>query len=118
VPPLAPPPTSAGRVAAKPKSARGPKRPPAVAITIATTDTEPPQWRIEAKVGVRVVLRSGSVSPSRVWELVGMLDDETLTRAVGSILDDQRKAAQARAEQLTAELAQVRAELEALPGVT
>ena len=44
-----------------------------------------------------------------------MLEDETLTRAVGTILDDQRKAAMARADQLTAELAQVRAELEALP---
>jgi hypothetical protein len=112
-PPATPPAT---RVAAKPKASRGAKRPPAVAITIATTDTDPPQWRIEAKVGVRVVLRSGSVSPARVWDLVGMLDDETLTRAVGTILDDQRKAAMARADQLTAELAQVRAELEALPG--
>jgi hypothetical protein len=102
-------------VAAKPKGARAAKRPPAVAITIATTDTDPPQWRIEARVGVRVVLRSGSVSPARVWDLVGMLEDETLTRAVGTILDDQRKAAMARADQLTAELAQVRAELEALP---
>ncbi len=104
------------RAAAKPRAARGAKRPPAVAITIATTDTDPPQWRIEAKVGVRVVLRSGAVSPARVWDLVGMLDDETLTRAVGTILDDQRKAAMARADQLATELAQVRAELEALPG--
>jgi hypothetical protein len=113
--PPAAPPAPAARVAAKPKGARAAKRPPAVAITIATTDTDPPQWRIEARVGVRVVLRSGSVSPARVWDLVGMLEDETLTRAVGTILDDQRKAAMARADQLTAELAQVRAELEALP---
>jgi hypothetical protein len=113
--PPAAPPAPAARVAAKPKGARAAKRPPAVAITIATTDTDPPQWRIEARVGVRVVLRSGSVSPARVWDLVGMLEDETLTRALGTILDDQRKAAMARADQLTAELAQVRAELEALP---
>ncbi len=113
--PPAVPPAPAARPPAKPKGTRGAKRPPAVAITIATTDTDPPQWRIEARVGVRVVLRSGSVSPARVWDLVGMLDDETLTRAVGTILDDQRKAAVARADQLTAELAQVRAELEALP---
>jgi hypothetical protein len=113
--PAAPP---AARPPVKPKAGRGAKRPPAVAITIATTDTDPPQWRIEAKVGARVVLRSGSVSPARVWELVGMLDDQTLTRAVGTILDDQRTAALARADQLTAELARVRAELEALPGAT
>jgi len=66
-------------------------------------------------VGARVVLRSGSVIPARVWELVRMLDDETLIRAVGTVLDDQRKAAQARADALATELAEVRAELEALP---
>jgi hypothetical protein len=102
--------------APKPKSTRGgAKRTPAVAITIGTTDTEPPQWRIEAKVGARVVLRSGSVGPARVWELVRILDDQTLIRAVGTVLDDQRKAAQARADALATELAEVRAELEALP---
>ena len=94
----------------------GGKKSPAVTITIATTDSEPPQWKIEARVGVRVVLRSGTVSPARVWELVQQLDDETLTRTVGGVLDDQRRAAQARADALAAELAQVRAELEALPG--
>ena len=94
----------------------GGKKSPAVTITIATTDSEPPQWKIEARVGVRVVLRSGTVSPARVWELVQQLDDETLTRTVGGVLDDQRRAAQARADVLAAELAQVRAELEALPG--
>jgi hypothetical protein len=109
-------PAPAAPSAVKPKTTRGgAKRTPTVAITIATTDTEPPQWRIEAKVGARVVLRSGSVGPARVWELVRMLDDETLIRAVGSVLDDQRKAAQARADALATELAEVRAELEALP---
>jgi hypothetical protein len=115
-PATATPPAPAAPTAVKPKATRGgPKRTPAVAITIATTDTEPPQWRIEAKVGARVVLRSGSVTPARVWELVRMLDDETLIRAVGTVLDDQRKAAQARADALATELAEVRAELEALP---
>ena len=104
--------SAATSTATKPSGA---KRTPAVAITIATTDSEPPEWRIEAKVGARVVLRSGSVTPARVWELVRMLDDETLIRAVGTVLDDQRKAAQARADALATELAEVRAELEALP---
>ncbi|MEP6559675.1 MAG: hypothetical protein ABJD68_01180 [Nakamurella sp.] len=97
------------------KPSRGNRRTPAVAITIATTDTEPTQWKIEARVGARVALRSGSVAPARVWELVRLLENEALTKAVGSILDDQRKAAQARADILAAELAQVRAELDALP---
>jgi hypothetical protein len=45
-----------------------------------------------------------------------MLEDETLTRAVGGILDEQRKATQARADALASELARVQAELEELPG--
>ena len=97
------------------KGPRGGKKSPPVTITIATTDTDPPQWKIEARVGVRVVLRSASVSSARVWELVRQLDDETLTSTVGGILDEQRRSAQARADALAQELAQVRAELEALP---
>jgi hypothetical protein len=97
------------------KNPRGPRRSPPVSITIATTDAEPTQWRIEARVGARVVLRHGSVSPARVWELVQQLEEPTLITAVGGILDEQRKAAQARADALAAELAKVQAELEALP---
>ncbi len=101
--------------------ARPPARPtakrrgPAVAISVGTTDADPPQWRIEARVGSKVVLRNGSVPPARVWELVGMLGDESLIRAVGSVLDEQRQAAQSRADALAAELARVRAELAELP---
>ncbi len=97
------------------KNPRGPRRSPPVSITIATTDAEPTQWRIEARVGARVVLRHGSVSPARVWDLVRQLEEPTLITAVGGILDEQRQAAQARADALAAELAKVQAELEALP---
>ena len=98
------------------RSARGPRRAPAVSITIATSATEPTQWRIEARVGARVAVRASAVSPVRVWELVRMLHDDTLIRAVGSILDEQREAAQSRVDALSAELALVKAELDALPG--
>lgn len=101
----------AGKPAAK-------RRGPAVAISIGTTDTDPPQWRLEAKVGAKVVVRHGSVAPARVWELVGLLGDETLSRAVGAVLDEQRQAAQSRADALAAELAAVQAELAELPEPT
>jgi hypothetical protein len=112
--------------AARPKAVRAAKsvkpaakrRGPSVAISIGTTDTDPPQWRLEAKVGAKVTVRNGSVPPARVWELVGMLGDETLSRAVGTVLDEQRQAAQSRADALAAELAAVRAELAELPGPT
>jgi len=104
--------------AARPAKSAAKRRGPAVAISIGTTDTDPPQWRLEAKVGAKVVVRNGSVPPARVWELVGMLGDETLSRAVGTVLDEQRQAAQSRADVLAAELAAVRAELAELPGPT
>ena len=99
----------------KAKSAKGPRRTPPVSITVATTASEPVEWKIEARVGTKVAVRSAVVSPARVWEFVRLLDNEALSQAVGSILDEQRTAAQARADALTAELAQVRAELDALP---
>jgi hypothetical protein len=98
-----------------PKAPRAVKRAPAVTITIATADTEPTSWRIEARVGSRVALRAEAVTPARVWELVQLLQNETLSRAVGVILTEQRSAAQTRATALAAELAAVRAELDALP---
>ncbi len=107
-PPSRPKVPRAARPAAKRKG-------PAVAISIGTTDADPPQWRLEARVGAKVVVRNGSVPPARVWELVGRLGDEALSRAVGTVLDEQRQAAQARADALAAELAAVRAELADLP---
>lgn len=115
-PPAPARPKATGQSSVKPAAKSAAKRrSPAVAISIATTDADPPQWRIEAKVGAKVVLRQGSVPPARVWELVGMLGDHTLSRAVGAVLDEQRQAAQARADALAAELAQVQAELAGLP---
>lgn len=105
----------AAKPAGKPAAKR---RGPAVAISIGTTDTDPPQWRLEAKVGAKVVVRNGSVPPARVWELIGMLGDDTLSRAVGTVLDEQRQAAQSRADALAAELAAVQAELAELPEPT
>ena len=86
-----------------------------MSITVATTPSEPTQWRIEARIGTKVAVKSAAVSPARVWELVQMLDSEPLSRAVGAILDEQRSAAQTRADALAAELAAVQAELQALP---
>ena len=117
----------AAEPAGRPKSARPAKpatktaakrRGPSVAISVGTTDTDPPQWRLEAKVGAKVVVRNGSVPPARVWELVGLIGDEALSRAVGTVLDEQRQAAQSRADALAAELAAVQAELADLPEPT
>ncbi len=91
------------------------RRPAAVSITIATAAAEPTQWRIEARIGTKAAVKSAAVSAARVWELVQTLDNEPLSRAVGAILEEQRSAAQARADALASELAAVQAELQALP---
>ena len=71
-------------------------------LTALAVAADPP-----ARVG-RVALAQGQVT-------IGSDIGAEMMAALGTILDDQRKAAMARADQLTAELAQVRAELEALP---
>ncbi len=105
------------RPAAEPKgrATRSARRPAAVSITVATTPSEPTQWRIEARIGTKIAVKSAAVSPARVWQLVQTLDNDALSRAVGAILDEQRAAAQARADALASELAAVQAELRALP---
>ncbi len=115
--PESPPVASTPPAAAAPRGrpARGARRPAAVSITVATTPSEPTQWRIEARIGTKVAVKSAEVSPVRVWQLVQTLDNDALSRAVGAILDEQRSAAQARADALAAELAAVQAELRALP---
>ena len=84
-------------------------------ISISTSDSEPPQWRIEARVGARVAVKSTPVQAARVWELVTQLDNELLTTTVGAILEEHRRTTQARADTLAAQLEVVRAELDSLP---
>jgi hypothetical protein len=99
----------------KVKPVRGAKRAAPVSITVATSAAEPTRWRIEARIGTRVAVKSAVVPPARVWQLVQTLDNDDLNRAVGAILEEHRTAAQARADALASELAAVQAELEALP---
>lgn len=87
----------------------------AVAICITTAEGVPPQWRVEARVGARVAVRSTPVSPARVWELIDQLDNELLRSTVGAILSEHRRITQDRADALIAELKAVRAELDSLP---
>ncbi len=92
------------------------RRAPAVSIAIATADGEPPQWRLDVRVGARAAVRAATLSAAQVWRLVEALGEEAVTAAVNQVLDEQRQAATRRAEALAAELAAVRAELESLPG--
>lgn len=88
---------------------------PPVFISISTSENEPLQWRIEARVGARVAVKSTPVQAARVWELVKQLDNELLTTTVGGILEEHRRTTQERADTLIAQLEAVRAELDSLP---
>ena len=106
-------PSSSG---ARPRpSAKGSRKPgPPVTVTLTSTD-EPGQWRVDAKVGSRAVVKATAVPAARVWEMVQSLDSEPLAEAVRAHLDEQRRQAAERAERLRAELEAVQAELAALP---
>lgn len=103
---------------AKPAAGRRPTaaRPgKAISVTVATSDADPTAWRVEARIGSRVVVKPTPISPARAWDLVQALDNEPLSTAVGTVLEQHRQATQARAEALAAELQALHAELAALP---
>ena len=112
------PPDPSGAISMTANDARG-KRPrrgqPPVSISISTSENEPLQWRIEARVGARVAVKSTPAQAARVWDLVKLLDNDLLTTTVGGILEEHRRSTQARADALAAQLEAVRAELESLP---
>lgn len=99
---------------ARPASKQGRKPSPPVTVTLVSTD-EPGQWRVDAKVGTKSVVKAATVPAARLWDMVQLLDSPPLAEAVRTHLDEQRRVAGERAERLRAELAAVQAELEALP---
>jgi hypothetical protein len=84
-----------------------------VTITL-STDGEA-GWKVEARVGSRVVVRPTTVSPARVAEIARDLEEPRLTDVVDGLLADHRREVQQRADRLAAELAEVQAELELFP---
>ncbi len=94
-------------------AARG-RRPP-VSITISTSGDHSAVWRVEARIGARIAVRPTVVAPSRVWDIVESLGDEKLSSVVRSLLDDHRRATQARADSLVAQLSLLQDELKSFP---
>lgn len=98
---------------ASPAGGRGRHSP--VSITISTSGDESASWRIEAKIGAKTAVRPTPIPPTRVWEIVQSLGEPKLTTMVQSLLDDHRRATQARADALAAELSALQAELKSFP---
>ncbi len=104
---------SAGRGGAGRGPSRAKGKRPAVTITV-STDGES-GWQVEARVGSRVMVKAVPVAPARVAEIARELGEPRLVEVVDELLAEHRKSVQARADQLTAELAEVQAELELFP---
>jgi hypothetical protein len=101
----------AGRPAAAPRKAgrsAKPKPPAALTVTLAYADGE---WTVAANQGSKAVAKPYVIKPSEALKMVGLLDVPAVHEAVEQIVAAERAEAQAQAEKLRAELAEIEARL-------
>ncbi|MCU1659672.1 MAG: hypothetical protein JWO57_4328 [Pseudonocardiales bacterium] len=113
VSPRATPATPAVRAATPAaKAAGGPQRRaapgPAVTIAIASAGSS---WSVTAHRGARVVVKKAPVTPGVVAAIAALLNESGVEDAVATVNDSALGEAEARADKLRAELAQVEAVL-------
>jgi hypothetical protein len=98
------------KVPAKPPARRpGRGKPPvALTVTLAYADGE---WTVAAQQGAKVLAKPCLVRPAEALKMVGMLDVPGVQEAVEEIVSVARAEAEAAAERLRAELAEVEARL-------
>ena len=110
--PEAPPVEAApARPPARANTARSQRRatpPPTVTLTIASIGSS---WSITAQRGARVVVKKAPVTPGVVEAVAALLDQPEVDDAVAAVNDAARGEAEARAQKLRAELAEVEAVL-------
>ncbi|SDI79787.1 hypothetical protein SAMN05444157_0208 [Frankineae bacterium MT45] len=119
VAPAAAPPAAAKASPAKPAAAKSTPAPrtgaakkagstPKVVITLTSTGAT---WSVTAQRGARVVSKNLAVTPGAVAAIAELLGDAAVGEAVAAVNDTAREEAQARAEQLRVELAELEAVL-------
>jgi hypothetical protein len=81
---------------------------PAVTVTIASAGSS---WSVTAHRGARVVVKKAPLTPGVVTAVAALLDQPGVEQAVADVNDTARGQAEARAEKLRAELAEVEAVL-------
>ncbi len=81
---------------------------PAVTVTIASAGSS---WSVTAHRGARVIVKKTPISPGVVAALAALLNQPGVEDAVAAVNDTARGEAEARAEKLRAELAEVEAVL-------
>jgi hypothetical protein len=107
-------PVAAGAKAPARKAARG--RPPAgLTVTLSYADGE---WMVAAQQGSKALAKPYVIRATEALKMVGMLDVAGVKEAVEEIVSAARAEAEAAAERLRAELAEIEARLAELPDVT
>ena len=111
IPSPAPPPTTMangngnGAKPAKPKPA---KAPASLVVTLSYADRE---WTVAATQGSKSLAKPYVIRPSEAMRMVQLVDVPGVQEAVEQILATERAEAQAQAEKLRAELAEIEARL-------
>ena len=104
-PAAAPPEAKPARRAAK--SAR-PKGPASLTVTLAYADGE---WTVAATQGSKALAKPYVIRPAEALKMVGLLDVAGVQEAVEQIVAAERAEAEAQAQKLRAELAEIEARL-------
>ncbi len=107
-----PVPTQGGGSAPKARRAPKPKPLPSLTVTVAYTEGE---WTVAAQQGSKALARPYMIKAAEALQLVGMLDVPGVAEAVAQIIEAERAQAQAQAERLRNELAEVEARLADFP---
>ncbi|HJP99984.1 MAG TPA: hypothetical protein VJ851_00130 [Jatrophihabitans sp.] len=109
-PPAEPPPAERAPAKAAPATTRRRKSAPVpqVSFTVASSGAS---WAVSASRGSKGIVRQVAVPPGVVTALVELLDQPALLDAVAEINETARAEAQARAEELRAELSRLEAVL-------
>ncbi|MBB5866995.1 hypothetical protein F4553_000374 [Allocatelliglobosispora scoriae] len=84
------------------------KAPPGLTVTIAYTEGE---WTVGAIQGTKALAKPYVIKPAEALQMVSLLDVPGVQEAVEQILSSERAEAQAHAERLRAELAELEVKL-------
>ncbi|MGC9666212.1 hypothetical protein ACNTMW_06590 [Planosporangium sp. 12N6] len=103
------------RPAAKAAARKAPPRvkpPAALTVTLSYADGE---WLVAAQQGTKVLAKPYVIKPAEALKMVGMIDMPGVREAVEEIVAAARAEAEAEADRLRAELAEIEARLAELP---
>jgi hypothetical protein len=107
-PPAAAEPPAEAKPARRPARAAKPKAPASLTVTLAYTEGE---WTVGATQGSKALAKPYLIKPAEALKMVGMLDVPGVHEAVEQIVAAERAEAEAQADKLRTELAEIEARL-------